>query len=432
MTTEYREIPIGQLIGRDDNLREESTADADLVASIRSVGILQPLRVVQNGKGYYVDAGHRRLDGARRAGLKVVPCVVVTDEAADNVAEYTTTMLVENLHRKDLSPLEEAEGYQRLTEFAKQAEIARLVGKPASQVSRRLSLLTLPPETQAKLQKGDLPLVTAEGLAQLLRLDPAVGLIACTEGWASYQVTQAITKVEAKREKEKATKLAEAHGLPIVKKVPSPVPDSELVYDTIDATEGDDEFEESYDPKDALGLAAAASHPDVVAFTIDFPHDDRADGRSQKLSVLPLTTREARSYEIPGSNPVSEGVDKAAEARQKAEDDRKQAKKDHEALLRSVVEGSLKSSDVALHLIQSELRDPGHSVGVWLCALMEWSVPEGDAPDEVVIEKVAELPAATQARIALAFRIDRGFSSWNGGYDEAIQPVLEKIANTGE
>lgn len=132
---------------------EESLAD--LAASIRELGVLQPIliRPVEPGR-YYLIAGERRWRAARRAGLATIPAIVrTTDELAS-----MEQALVENLHRQDLTPLEEAAAYQQLLEDfgLTHEQVAIRVGKSRAAVSNTLRLLQLPPPVQHLLADGRL------------------------------------------------------------------------------------------------------------------------------------------------------------------------------------------------------------------------------------------------------------------------------------
>lgn len=124
----------------------------ELADSIREKGLLQPLLVRPQGDGYELVAGERRYRAALMAGLQEVPAVVkdLTDREALELA------LVENLQREDLSPVEEARGYQALLEMGlTQEEVARRVGKARSTVANALRLLQLPPRPSRPWSGGD-------------------------------------------------------------------------------------------------------------------------------------------------------------------------------------------------------------------------------------------------------------------------------------
>jgi ParB family transcriptional regulator, chromosome partitioning protein len=130
---------------------EESLAG--LTASIRELGVLQPILVRQVGDDRYaIIAGERRWRAAKRAGLQFIPVIVrqVNDELTLQHA------LVENLHRDDLNPLEEAAAYQQLVEDfdLTQEEVAHKVGKSRSAVANLLRLFQLPPQVQRLVAEG--------------------------------------------------------------------------------------------------------------------------------------------------------------------------------------------------------------------------------------------------------------------------------------
>lgn len=140
---------------------------ASLAASIAEVGVLQPILVRPIGDEggapiYELIAGERRLRAAKRVGLSVVPAIVrdVSDLASMEQA------VVENLHRKDLNPLEEAAAYQQLLEDfgLTHDRLAKRVGKSRTTVTNLLRLLQLPPLVQRLVRDGAL----AEGHARAL------------------------------------------------------------------------------------------------------------------------------------------------------------------------------------------------------------------------------------------------------------------------
>ncbi|MGE3618872.1 MAG: ParB/RepB/Spo0J family partition protein [Acidimicrobiia bacterium] len=160
-----REVPVNAIVPNPHQPRsyfdEESLAG--LTASIAELGVLQPLLVqAADDDRYELIAGERRWRAAKRAGLQVVP-VVVRDLSAEGSLEVA---LVENLHRDDLNPLEEAAAYQQLVEDFEltQEQVARRVGKSRSAVANVLRLLQLPPAIQKMLAEGQLTAGHAKAL----------------------------------------------------------------------------------------------------------------------------------------------------------------------------------------------------------------------------------------------------------------------------
>ena len=137
----------------------------ELAGSIRQYGVLQPLTVRKAGGAYELVAGERRLRAARLAGLTEVPCLLadVDEEASGMLA------LVENLQRRDLDYIEEAEGLQKLMQqyHLSQEQAARRIGKSQSAVANKLRILRHPPSVLQALREHHL---TERHARALLRL----------------------------------------------------------------------------------------------------------------------------------------------------------------------------------------------------------------------------------------------------------------------
>ncbi len=155
----YREVPVSAI--RPNVLQPRAHFDEEamsaLAASIRELGVLQPVLVRPTGDGesYELIAGERRWRAARRAGLQAIP-VLVRDGTQD--VDSLEQALVENLHREDLGPLEEAAAYQQLIdEFGLTHEqVATRVGKSRAAVTNTLRLLQLPAGVQRALVDGSI------------------------------------------------------------------------------------------------------------------------------------------------------------------------------------------------------------------------------------------------------------------------------------
>ena len=141
----------------------------ELAASIARHGVLHPLVVEPSEEGRYnLQIGRRRLEAARMAGLETVPALVL--DAPLGPEESLAVRLVENLHREDLDPIDEAEAYATLREMGvKVSEIARRVGKERTYVSHSMRLLRLHPKVREAVRQHTLP---REHALTLLRLQP--------------------------------------------------------------------------------------------------------------------------------------------------------------------------------------------------------------------------------------------------------------------
>lgn len=159
--SQLREVPVGSV--RPNALQPRSHFDEEamssLAASVRELGVLQPVLVREvEGEGqeaYELIAGERRWRAARRAGLQTIP-VLVKDGTGD--VHSLEQALVENLHREDLNPLEEAAAYQQLIDdfsFTHE-QVATRVGKSRVAVTNTLRLLQLPAGVQRALAEGSI------------------------------------------------------------------------------------------------------------------------------------------------------------------------------------------------------------------------------------------------------------------------------------
>jgi ParB family chromosome partitioning protein len=154
--SELQRIPLARIRPNPFQPRREfdPAALAELEASIRASGLLQPVTVRRKGDSYELIAGERRLRAVRNLDWKDVPAVVkdFDDQALLVLA------LVENLQRSDLNAVEEARGYQRLLgEFSlTHQEVADAVGKDRSTVTNLLRVLTLPEAVQQLVESGKL------------------------------------------------------------------------------------------------------------------------------------------------------------------------------------------------------------------------------------------------------------------------------------
>ena len=160
------DLPVASIIPNPHQPRvhfdEESLAE--LAASVREIGVLQPVLVRPGAEEgtYELVAGERRWRAARRAGLAVIPAIVRTTDDLGSVERA----LVENLHRQDLTALEEASAYQQLVEdfSLTHEQVASRVGKSRSAITNTLRLLSLPPAIQALLADGRLSAGHAKAL----------------------------------------------------------------------------------------------------------------------------------------------------------------------------------------------------------------------------------------------------------------------------
>lgn len=189
------EIPIGDLVPNPHQPRSHFDEESlnDLSASIREIGVLQPLLVRKLDSGRYeLIAGERRWRAAQRAGLLTIPAVVKTTDDLSSMEQA----LVENLHRKDLSPLEEASAFQQLIDDfgLTHDDVAKRVGKSRSSISNALRLLALPPGIHALLADGRLSAGHAKALLGTpdRAFQESIAKKAVAEGWSVRAVEEAV------------------------------------------------------------------------------------------------------------------------------------------------------------------------------------------------------------------------------------------------
>ena len=154
----FQEVPIGAVVPNPRQPRKVFDEEAldELVESIREVGLLQPVvvREVEPGR-FELVMGERRWRASQRAGLTEIPAIVRATADDDLLRDA----LMENLHREQLNPLEEAAAYQQLLDDfgATHDELARKVGRSRPHISNTLRLLNLPGPVQRRVAAGVLP-----------------------------------------------------------------------------------------------------------------------------------------------------------------------------------------------------------------------------------------------------------------------------------
>jgi ParB family chromosome partitioning protein len=203
-------VPIGELEPNPFQPRTvfESARLAELAASLKETGMVQPILVRRHGGRYQIIAGERRWRAAGEAGLQSVP-VVVRDVPDERLLELA---LVENIQRQELLPLEEAQAYQRLhDEFGlTQEEVARRVGKDRSTVANTVRLLRLPREVRDLLAASRLDAGHARALLALERAEDQV-LLAREAARRGLSVREVERRVAMARAPQKSPRRADAN-----------------------------------------------------------------------------------------------------------------------------------------------------------------------------------------------------------------------------
>lgn len=196
LDAELLEVTTASITPNPNQPRElfDEEALVELAASIAEMGVLQPVlvRPLEEEGTYELIAGERRWRAAQRAGLATIPAIVRLTSDLSSVEQA----LVENLHRQDLSPLEEAAAFQQLLEDfgLTHDQLSTRVGKSRSAITNTIRLLGLPPAVQSLLNDGQL----SAGHARALLGTPdraqqeALARQAVDEGWSVRAVEQAV------------------------------------------------------------------------------------------------------------------------------------------------------------------------------------------------------------------------------------------------
>jgi ParB family chromosome partitioning protein len=225
-------VPVDSVVPNPDNPRATLGDLSELAKSIEEKGILQPLVVTTTAAfltkqphhrdaigeaSYVIIAGHRRHGGAKLAGQTTVPIIVRDDLAGSaNVAQ---TALIENIHRRNLAPLEEARGFQLLAELGNsQREISKSTGISQAQISKRLALLKLPQVIQDALVDDQLSVREALILAQLPNEEIVPAFVSMRENaWNAEQAVMEMTAARTTAEAiASARREAEAENLTLI------------------------------------------------------------------------------------------------------------------------------------------------------------------------------------------------------------------------
>ncbi|EPH06228.1 ParB-like partition protein [Propionibacterium sp. oral taxon 192 str. F0372] len=164
----YAEIPVDKVVPNPHQPRQvfdEAELD-ELVASVKEVGLLQPVVVRERSGGYELIMGERRLRAHKIAGLAVIPAIVRKTDDADMLRDA----LLENLHRAQLNPLEEAAAYRQLLDDfdCSQEELSQRIKRSRPHISNTMRLLTLPGPVQRRVAAG---VLSAGHARAILKLD---------------------------------------------------------------------------------------------------------------------------------------------------------------------------------------------------------------------------------------------------------------------
>lgn len=215
----YAAVPL-VAIDVEDNVRADVGDVEELAASIRELGVLEPVKVRARGDRFLLVFGHRRLAAAKAAGLKAIPAIV--DHRPQPPARRTVEQLVENLQREDLNALEEARALRAILDAEKglsQAELARRLGRSQPWIANTLALIRQPVAVQEAIASGRVSLAHAKAVNGLPEAAQERLIKAAASGNYPAHQTEADARWERQQQDRtaKARKASEAGGARAVK-----------------------------------------------------------------------------------------------------------------------------------------------------------------------------------------------------------------------
>jgi len=232
------DLQLSAITPAPDNPRKTLGDVDELAASMRELGLLQPLVVTPRKGKFMVVCGHRRHAAAKKAKLETVPAIVRDLDEPQRIK----AMLVENCQRTDLTALEEARAYAQLVELGlTQRQIADDVGKTQGHISKRLSLLRLPKDVLGKVDSGGISIADALELVALVDHPAAMkSALARIKNWswsATSAVRHELSQIAMDEKREAEIERVKASG---VRYLPMPGQYDELPKDTmrVDPTRG--------------------------------------------------------------------------------------------------------------------------------------------------------------------------------------------------
>lgn len=212
----YREIPVHLIDANPKQPRQVFDQDAldELVHSIKEFGLLQPIVVREKGERFELIMGERRWRASQRAGLKDIPAIVRATDDADMLRDA----LLENIHRAQLNPLEEAAAYQQLLdEFGvTQTELADRIGRSRPLITNMIRLLSLPVPVQRKVAAG----VLSAGHARAL-----LGLKTGAEAQEALATRIVAEGMSVRATEEAVTLMNRGDEAPVRKREKAPLPE---------------------------------------------------------------------------------------------------------------------------------------------------------------------------------------------------------------
>lgn len=391
------------------NVRRNLGDVRELSYSIDRVGILNPLTVRQNGDGFELIAGHRRLAAAEKLGLTEVPAYVLDDGevAGDRVA----LQLIENLQREDLDALEEADALAELVELVgSQKAAAEAIGRSQAHVSKRLKVRQLPEKARQAIDSGELSL---EDAFELTKIDTAAGVAKALNGLigngSKWELDRQLERTQKDRESRKAARdVAKQKHRQVLWLRKSSNQDVEVVatpdvppgWKSLEGWDGlpvdQDAHESEPCHRLVVGYQTAWAEAPSECYYCAEPERHDPDGESEVKTFTTSREREAEERH-------------EAEARRRARLEAKAAAREAEA---TRIAGGVTDRNTALKVLARFVLDQAEEPERYLAALGAKDLPEAperpswedlDNYTEALAEAIADQPVATLYRAAVLF-----------------------------
>lgn len=240
------DLPLDHLDPGPDQPRLNVEPDAELIESIRVLGVKTPIHVRPASQGrYHIIAGERRWRACQILGKPTIPALIRTETTQEAAAEA----LIDNLLRKDLTGYEEAQGYKKLIErhgFQKN-ELAQRLGCDKSRITRALQVLELPPHV-LELTLGPQSHMTLSHVQELLPLRSnaiklqRIAKLAVEAGWTAHRIREEVTRVPRTNQGAQSVRFsAKGHDGPftlVIKFHPNRVNDIEEIEEKLQEAQG--------------------------------------------------------------------------------------------------------------------------------------------------------------------------------------------------
>lgn len=391
---DLRVVPLTALSPAPGNPRKSVGDVADLATSMKAHGVLEPLVVVEAPKDkYLVVCGLRRLKAAKEARLSGVP-IIVRDLNAKQMLEV---MLIENLQRENLTPMEEALTFAKLVNELgySQRSLGEVVGVSQAHISKRLSLLNLPKDIQSAVGKGELPVADA---VELARVEPKVAKqlfeqIKRSGTPAKPQVDRLLADEARKAKIEKATAQAKATYKTVI------------AYDEMWRADVERIGQNSYDPEFKKLSISAHEKLDCHAVAVD-----------RDAEIIPVCIKPSNHVKDRPAAGLSAREEKRKQEEKKSAAALRESRKQRREHLAWLVTTRLGAQDRLAGIVLGTLTGTNAGPAKFACDLLGLELVKGQYTRDAIgpLRKEAKRGPEQAARVALAVALGYLEESFDG------------------